>query len=336
MSTILNESIKPIIKKLLEEAWDVRDKEKILIISDYPSAEDFTQKPLDLMESMVSRNILAKKIYEIIQSFGRNHVELYNMKPTYEHYKNPEDSVLKEKINNVDIVLSLTEYSLTDVPIVTEPLEKGQLRHISAPLVPVDIFYPNGPLDVDYYKMEEITTKLFSLVQGAKKVEVFDVAGSHLILEFLEPIDWLWESGFANEKGMFSNLPAGEITLMLDYNQRNCLISGNLRIFPGWIDELTQLLSLSFNDNRLVDVAGGGKAGEYLQDLIINENVPIVQLGIGTNPNAKDPLCPTVADKFIGMAHIRMQPDERIDHYYLPISKMKINDKEYSRPELFE
>jgi hypothetical protein len=336
MSPILNDSIKPIIKKLLEEAWDVRDNEKILIISDYPSAEDFTHKPLNLMESMVSRNILAKRICEIIQSFGRNHVELYNMKPTYEHYKNPEDSKLKEKINNSDIVLSLTEYSLTDVPIVTEPLEKGTLRHISAPLVPVEIFYPNGPLDVDYYKMEEVTTRLFSLVQGAKKIEIYDVAGSHLILEFVEPIDWLWESGFANEKGMFSNLPAGEITLMLGYNQRECIINGNLRIFPGWIEELTQLLTLSFNNNRLVDVAGGGKAGEYLQELIVNENVQIVQLGIGTNPNAKDPLCPTVADKFIGMAHIRLQPDERIDHYYLPISKMKINGKEYSRPELFE
>ena len=336
MSPILSDSIKPIIRRLLDEAWEVRENERILIISDYPSAEDFTQKPLDLMESMVLRNLLAKRICEIIQSFGRNHVELYNMKPTYEHYKDPNDTILKEKINNTDIVFSLTEYSLTDVPIVTEPLERKQLRHISAPLAPIEIFYPNGPLDVDYYKMEEITTKLFSLVQGAKKIEIFDVAGSHLILEFLEPIDWLWESGFAKEKGMFSNLPAGEITLMLDYNQKDCIINGNLRIFPGWQDDLTQLLSLSFSDTRLVDVVGGGKAGEYLKELIENNSVQIVQIGIGTNPNAKDPLCPTVADKFIGMAHIRLQPDERIDHYYLPISKMKINGKEYSRPELFE
>ncbi len=184
--------------------------------------------------------------------------------------------------------------------------------------------------------MEEISTRLYSLVQGARNIEFFDVAGSHLIVEFYHPIDWLWESGFATEKGMFSNLPAGEITLMLPYTQRDCKISGTLNIFPGWQDDLTQLLSLTFKDNRLIDVVGGGEAGEYLQQLIYKEDVRIVQVGVGTNPNAKDPLCPVIADKFIGMAHVRLEPDERVEHYYFPISKMKINEKEYSRTELFE
>ncbi|NPD89940.1 MAG: hypothetical protein HGN29_14605 [Asgard group archaeon] len=336
MSPLTNESLKPVIKRLLNEAWGVTEGEKILVISDYPSAEDFQIKPLILLETMMERNILAKRIRDTIEELVPNKVDLYFMKPTYQHYKNPEDRKLKQKILDSDVVITLTEFSLTDVPIITEPLEEKKLRHISGPQVPPDIFLPEGPLDVDYFKMESITTQLFSLVQGARKIEFFDVAGSHLILEFLHPVDWLWESGFATEKGMFSNLPAGEITLMLPYTQRDCKISGTLNIFPGWQEDLTQLLSLTLKDNRLVDVEGGGKAGEYLQQLIYREEVRIVQVGVGTNPQAKDPLCPTVADKFIGMTHVRLDPDERVEHYYFPISKMKINEKEYSRTELFE
>ena len=336
MPFLTSESLKPVIKRLLNEAWGVREGEKILIISDYPSPEDFEIKPIQLLETMMERNLLAKRIRDIIDQITSNTVTLYFMKPTYQHYKNPEDRKLQERILDADVILTLTEFSLTDVPIITKPLEDKKLRHISAPQVPPDIFVPEGPLDIDFYAMEEMTTRLFSLVQGARKIEFFDVAGSHLTLEFYHPIDWLWESGFATEKGMFSNLPAGEITLMLPYNQRDCTISGTLNIFPGWQDDLTQLLSLTLKDNRLIDVVGGGAAGDYLQQLIYKEDVRLVQVGVGTNPNAKDPLCPVIADKFVGMVHVRLEPDERVEHYYFPLSKMKINEKEYSRTELFE
>jgi hypothetical protein len=336
MFPLTNDSLRPVLERLLSEAWGVKEGEKILIITDYPSPEDFQTKPLSLLESMMERNILAKRMGDLIDELIPNKVDIYFMKPTYEHYKNPTEKKLQEKILKSDIVITLTEYSLTDVPIITDPLNEKKLRHISGPLVPPDIFLPGGPLDVDYFQMEEITTRLYSLVQSARSVEIFDVAGSHLSLEFLYPVDWLWESGFATEKGLFSNLPAGEITLMLPYNQRECKISGTLNIFPGWQDDLTQLLSLTLKDNRLVDVVGGGKAGEYLQQLILKEDVRVVQVGIGTNPNAQDPLCPTVADKFIGMVHVRLEPDERVEHYYFPLSKMKINEKEYSRTDLFE
>ncbi|MHA2357767.1 MAG: hypothetical protein ACXABK_03230 [Candidatus Heimdallarchaeaceae archaeon] len=336
MDSFLFENIRPVIKRMLEEMCGVREGEKILYVSDYPSAEDFATKPLELLEAMTERNILTKRIFDITTELLSNPVDIYFMKPTYLHYKNPDDKVLEKKINEADIVINLTQFSLTDVPMLVKPLEKGKIRHISGPLIPIDIFLPGGPMDVDFYKMEELTTQLFSLVQGAKLIEFYDVAGSHLSLDFVDAIDWIWESGFATEPGMFSNIPAGEVTLELPYDQRQCLISGTLNIFPGWQDDLTQLLSLIVKENRLVDVVGGGKAGEYLQDLILKEDVRVVQVGIGTNSNAKDPLCATVADKFIGMCHVRFRPDTKVDHYYFPISKMIINETEYVRNQLFE
>ena len=114
-------------------------------------------------------------------------------------------------------------------------------------------------------------------------------------------------------------------------------MNGTLNIFPGWSEELTQLLTLTFKDSKLVEVTGGGKIiGEHIQEMIKTEEVRIVQMGVGTNPQAKDPFCATVADKFIGMVHVFLHPDTRVDHYYFPMSKIRINDKEYTRNELFE
>ena len=336
MADYLKDSITPVVKKLLEEAWKVKEEERILIISDYPLPEDFIIKPSHIIEPMIERNLLAKRLFEIIKKLIPNPITLHLIEPTYEHYVDPQNEEMNKKISESDIVITLTEYSLTDIPALKEPLDSKKIRHISAPLVPEDIFYPDGPMDVDLEEIERNTTRLYSLIQGARKLELFDVAGSHLILEFKSPIDWLWESGFCTSPGMFSNLPAGEITLELPYGQRDCSINGTLNIFPGWQEELTQLLTLAIKDTTIVDCVGGGKVGEDIQRMIQQEDVKLIQLGIGTNPHAKDPFCATVADKFEGIVHVGFYPDTRVDHYYFPLSKMIINDREYSRNELFD
>jgi hypothetical protein len=336
MARHASSDIKPIVNKLLEESWQVKEYEKILIVSDYPTTEEFVNKPTAVLESIVERNLLAKRIYEIIKEIKPEKTELYLIKPTYQHYIDPKDETMNKKILGSDLVITLTEFSLTDVPSLKIPLDEKKIRHVSAPLISADVFYHGGPLDVDLIDVEKITTKLFSLVQGARKLELFDVAGSHLSLEFSTPIDWLWESGFCTAPGMFSNLPAGEITLELAFGQTECSINGTLNIFPGWQEGLTQLLTLTFKDTTLVDCVGGGKIGEHLQKTISSEDVKITQFGIGTNPQAKDPFCSTVADKFLGIAHVALFPDARLNHYYFPLSRMKINEKEYHRNELFE
>ena len=336
MPSFINQSIKPIVKRMLEESWHVQEGESILIVSDFPSRKDLATMDYSLMESMIERCLLSKRIYDVTKELISNPVDLYFMKPTYSHYENPLDDVLEEKIKKSDIVFTLTEFSLTDVPILLEPLERKEIRHISAPLVPAEVFLPGGPLDIDYYAVEELTTKVFNLVQAAKYLDFQDIAGSNLQFEFRSPINWIYESGFVKEKGTVINLPSGEVTLEIPYKSAECVINGNLNIFPGWQESMTQLLTLNIQNNRLIDVVGGGKVGDHLQTLINSEDVRVVQFGIGTNPMAKDPFSATVADKYIGMGHLRFAPDPLYEHFYFPISKVKINDKDYPRNELFE
>ena len=85
MAAYIKESIRPIVKRLLEEAWVVREQEKVLIISDYPTHEDFISKPTEILEPIVERNLLAKCLYEVITELIPNDVDLYLIKPTYDH-----------------------------------------------------------------------------------------------------------------------------------------------------------------------------------------------------------------------------------------------------------
>ena len=153
MADYLKDSIRPIVKMLLDVAWEVKEEERILIISDYPTPEDFVTKPTNILESIVERNLLAKRIYEIIKEFKPETSDLHFIKSTYQHYIDPKDTIMSKKISEADVVLTLTEFSLTDVPSLKGPLRHQQIRHISAPLIPADVFYPDGPLDLDLHEM---------------------------------------------------------------------------------------------------------------------------------------------------------------------------------------
>ena len=105
MADFLKESIKPIVHRLLEDAWKVKQEEKILIISDYPAPEDFVNKPTSILESIVERNLLAKRIFDIIKEHKPKTTYLHFIKPTYEHYVDPNDSEMNKKISESDIKL---------------------------------------------------------------------------------------------------------------------------------------------------------------------------------------------------------------------------------------
>ncbi|MHA1303975.1 MAG: hypothetical protein ACTSPI_09765, partial [Candidatus Heimdallarchaeaceae archaeon] len=188
----------------------------------------------------------------------------------------------------------------------------------------------------DIAVIEKLTNRLIELAKDARILEISDISNSHLKIEFNKKIDYYYETGKLHNKGETCNLPAGEIGFDLPHEQDYCVFNGILNIFPGWLTDITELMTLVIKNNQLVDVIGGGHYGKFLCELMTKENFRIVQFGIGTNPNAKDPFSATVADKFIGMAHIKLFPRLITNHFYFPISRMKIDGKTYSRFELFE
>ena len=77
MPQSLKDEIKPIIHRIAKEVWNVQPEEKILVLTDFPSSNDFVEKDETLLLSMINRNILAKTIYKSLIEILDNDIDIY-------------------------------------------------------------------------------------------------------------------------------------------------------------------------------------------------------------------------------------------------------------------
>ncbi len=194
MIITLEHDISPVVERILKEQWKAKENEKILIITDNPSKEDFSSMSYELMSTMLERNLLAKIFQTIAKKLGYKETELYFIKPTYAHYKDPEDQALEKMVSTADIIFSLTEFSLTDVPTIKKYLDEKKLRHCSAPLILSDIFIEEGPLDINIEEMKQTTLQLHNILKNSKKIVLSDIAHSNLTI-VNNSVMWMCEDG---------------------------------------------------------------------------------------------------------------------------------------------
>ncbi len=339
----LKRNIKPVVLKMVNDIWRWKKGERILIITDFPSADDFINRPITLIQGMLERNLLAKTIYDIIYDEITADVKIYFMSPTFQHNKDPNDEVLKEEISEANIIFSLTEFSLSYVPLIDKVVREKRARHCSSPLLPVEVFYTNGPIDVDVTKIKKITNRLKKILLDANLIVIEDLSDSRIEIELDqryrgESYEWYFEEGLISELGITSNLPAGEIGIDFfgtSVKSKGYNINAKLNIFPGWLEELTSQMTMIAKNSKITEVKGGGVIGQKIRELLqMKKEVYISQIGIGTNPKAKFPLSPAIADKFIGLFHINISPLFR-EHFYIPVSTITVDGKKYTRKELF-
>ncbi|MHA1868025.1 MAG: hypothetical protein ACTSVB_03300 [Candidatus Heimdallarchaeaceae archaeon] len=333
----LEKKITPTVKKLVEEYWLLEETDKILIISDYPTSTDFVNKQIHLLSNMIERNLLARSIKRIIETNYPNPTKIYFIEPTYQHYTDPNDSILNKKVNESDLVFTLTYFSLTGVKIFNDLLKKKKIKQCSSPQISTDDFLPNGPIDVDVPHLEKLTTTLYKIMNKSNEFRVFDPSGSFLEIKINKRTDIYCNTGIFKEKGQIMNIPSGEVGIdIVEPEKDSVLINGKLNIFPGWTEDLSEQITLWIRDNFITEVKGGGKKGKMMSKLMKKTTLYVDQFGIGTNPNAKNPLSLIVADKIQGMAHISINPVKfEENHFFFPVDHLIIDNAKYTRSHLF-
>ena len=63
----------------------------------------------------------------------------------------------------------------------------------------------------DYMKVSELTKKIENIVKNARRARVVNPGGTELEVEFHPSWRWVIDDGLLHKKGMYGNLPAGEI-----------------------------------------------------------------------------------------------------------------------------
>ncbi|MGQ9624399.1 MAG: aminopeptidase [Candidatus Bathycorpusculaceae bacterium] len=294
------------VVNMLKVNMGVKKGEKILVVTDFPTAEEWRTKDSKKLTEAVERTLLAKIVNEIaFEKFPDCNVEFFAYPSVGKHGTYPGKEV-EEKMKAADVDIAITTYSLTHTDARVNACKVGA-RVASMPMFVAEMFYPGGPMAADYRAIEKETKKIADLITKANEAKITSPGGTDITFS-LKGRNGMVDAGIFTEKGAWGNLPSGEAYCA----PVEGTAEGKLVVEPNWYPDLKEKMTLTFKKGYVNSIVGGGKIGDEYRSLLDfkkNEEPYIsrrnlAELGIGTNPNAKRPDNILESEKIRGTVHL--------------------------------
>ena len=301
------QEIQAAVLNLFQTNMGVRPGERVLVITDVATAEQWRERDLEFLTCMLNRSLLAKAVAEIA---GEN---LKGCRVDFTTY----DAVGKsgteppaeagQTMRGAEVVIAITTFSLSHTAARQEACRAGA-RIASMPGVLPETFAPGGPLSADYRLIAEDTHRMARLLSEARTAALRSPAGTDLRF-CLEGREAIADTGLYVEPGQWGNLPAGEAYIAPV--EGSC--EGRLVVEAGWYPGLTSNLALIFHAGEVCAIEGGGEVGQELADLLElgspssphRQRRNAAELGVGTNAQARWTEKPALeVEKIRGTAHV--------------------------------
>lgn len=300
------QKIERAVVKMLNVNMGVKPGERVLVLSDFPTAREWVNMPAERLSQFVERSLLAKTVFEILSSKFPDCTVEFCAYPSVGRNAGDPGPEVAERTKSVDVAIAITTYSLTHTE-ARENACKAGARVASMPLFLADMFYEGGSMAADYTKVKIESDGLAKIITWAKEVIVKTKGGTNVRFSLVDRRG-MSESGLYTDKGSWGNLPAGEAYSTPLEGTGN----GRLVVEKGWHPNLEENMTIVFKDGSATEVLGGGKVGDELRNLLkpgINEEPytsrrNMAEFGIGTNPNARRPDNTLEAEKIRGTIHI--------------------------------
>ncbi|WP_182502644.1 aminopeptidase [Peribacillus huizhouensis] len=266
-----------VAKSVLLYNLHIKQDEQILIVTDsslHEIGEIFSQAGTDL----------------------GNETMVIKMAPRSKSGEEPP-KIVSEAMNAADIVLCITEHSLTHTKARKEASANGA-RIATMPGLTLDML-EEGAILADYSEVEQLTAEYCDILEEAEKVEIkkdnqtlsFSIKGRKAIPS----------TGVFRNKGESGNLPSGESYIAPLENSANGTITIDGSI--AGIGVLTEPVTLVIENGRLID-AHGEKGKQLLELLGDGAGRTIAEFGIGTNKKARLTGNVLEDEKVFGTVHI--------------------------------
>lgn len=259
-------------KTIINQCLNVKEDEKVVVLNDSNDKE--------LIESLL----------DVLADRDINH-ELIE-------YEEPENTgeepprLVAEKMKKSDVFIAPTMKSLSWTDARIEANEAGA-RGATLPEINREIWL--GALQADYEKVAQITDQVHELLKDVEEVKIESPSGTDLTVKLGDKL--LPGKGIVDEKGEFSNLPAGEVfTAPLDAN--------GIMVIDNFVTE-GEGTKVKVEDGKVTEIiqrVNEGKIREAIEEIENGEN--IAEFGFGTNPKAEIIGNVLQDEKVLGTVHI--------------------------------
>lgn len=297
------------VKSMFRMNMNVKENEKVLILTDEPTPDEWRVFDESRLLDMIQRIFLAKTVSEIGSELYGKGMDFLVFPSLGKSGTEPTQDV-SSKMLEYDVIIALTTFSLSHTNARAAVCNKGG-RFASMPTFTPDMFFEGGPMSVDYDAIARESIKFAQMATKARRARVEGPEGTVIEMELgkeFEP-----DTGLYPDPGDWGNLPAGEAYGAPMEGTAN----GKIVVLKGWHPRLKEKMTITIKDGLVVNIEGGGSEGDrYRQLLYTGMKIPeekkdlimsrrnIAELGIGTNPNAKRPDIILEAEKIEGTVHI--------------------------------
>jgi leucyl aminopeptidase (aminopeptidase T) len=308
--TVMN----PIERKKIENAviqmfrvnMGVKSREKILILSDIPTKKDWKNKDQSEIIKMLSVSLLGKTVADIVrEAFPSCAVVFYPYLSIGRSGAEPTETMAKA-MKEYDVIVAINSFSITHTE-AREAASKAGARVATMRGAIPEMFYPDGPVSVDYLEVERETKFIAGFLTRASEARVVSYSGTNLLFS-LKNRRGRADTGINVKPGQWSNLPAGEAYIAPVEGSAE----GELVVEKGWFPNLTEEMVITFRKGEVEQIRGGGEVNRMLSQILGLEphkkkkrgRCNLAELGIGTNPKARRTDITIEAEKIKGTVHI--------------------------------
>ncbi|MDR7484570.1 MAG: hypothetical protein QN187_04495 [Armatimonadota bacterium] len=306
MAWIDREAMTPGVLSMLRVNMGLRDEERLLVVTDLPTPQQWAHLPPEDVEAMLRRAYFARLVAEVAREHLPAHpVRFLTYPSTGRSAVEPPDEVA-EAMAAADVVLIITSFSLSHTD-AREAACRAGARVASMPRFIPEMLYPDGPMAVDYQAVAAATRAMAGLITAAHRVRITTPAGTDVAFS-VEGRDGRSDDGIYVTRGAWGNLPAGEAYCA----PLEGTAQGRLVVEPGWHARLTEPMTIRLERGEVVALDGGGAVGAQITEILdlagrseaTRPRRMLGELGIGTNPQARRTDITVEAEKIQGTVHL--------------------------------
>ena len=306
MSWPQKDQIRQGVLDMLQVNMGLKEGEKLLVVTDLLTPLQWSSLEGKKLMLASERSMLAKMVTEIAsESYPQCKVEFFLYPATGQHGAEPGEEVAN-KMAQADVAIAITTYSLSHTDARQHASQAGA-RIASMPMFEPQMFYPGGPMAVDYQQVAKDTKAIAELLTKAQKAVIRSREGTDLSFSLAGRPGQV-DAGIYTTKGAWGNLPGGEAYAV----PVEGTAEGRVVVPKGGSVDVTEEMTFIFQGGWVREIQGGGKGGDKWRQLMQFDSHAeehrcrrnLAELGIGTNPNAKSPVNLLEAEKIKGTVHV--------------------------------